>query len=463
MSAPQIDVTKVVDSARFSRFQKRTIVVCWLLLFSDGFNALSIGYAIPALSEQYGVSVAAFSVVVIAALLGEILAELFVAPLADRFGRRRLVRLGILLFSLAAIPAFFATSIEALAVCRFLAGVGIGAAVPNGLALGAEYTPARARGRSVSLLLAGTSSGGMIAGLFAAFLIPAYGGSSVLLVAGIVPLVLLLATWWILPESVQFLAQRRDAARVRPLLRRIDPAMEIPDGATYVGAHEDHGGARVRALFQQGRAARTLLIWFMMFWGLFNAYFLFNWVTTLLTSAGVPQETALIATSMATLGGTVGGVLFGILVDRTRFGLGATVIGPVIGVLALVLLAFNLDSPGAAIIALCVGVGFGGLGATLIVQVVPTQAYPTSIRATGVGWAAGVSRVGGLFAPALGGAMIATGVAPQTMLLVSVVPVALVGVSVIVYRCVFGNAGDETIDQAPPTTCREDSRTALDV
>ncbi|MBN9739305.1 MULTISPECIES: MFS transporter [unclassified Pseudonocardia] len=461
MSSPPIDITKVVDTARFSRFQKRTIVVCWLLLFCDGFNGLSIGYAIPSLSEQYGVSAATFSVVVIAALLGEILAAMFIAPLADRFGRRRLVRLGVLLFSLTAVPAYFASSIEILTVCRFVAGVGIGIAVPNGLALGAEYTPTRAKGRAVSLLLVATSSGGMIAGLIAASLIPAYGGSALLLAAGAIPLVLLIATWPLLPESVQFLAAQKDTARVRPLLKRIDPTTEFPDDAVYVGPKEIQG-ARLRALFQDGRGPRTLLIWFMMFWGLFNAYFLFNWVTTLLTSAGVASSTALIATSMATLGGSVGGVLFGVLMDRTRFGLGSTAIGPAIGVTSLLLLAFNLDASAGGIIALCVGVGFGGLGATLVVQVLPAMAYPTAIRATGVGWAVGVSRIGGLFAPALGGAMIASGVAPRTMLLISIVPVAVVGLCVIAYRVAFGSADHAAAENSPDAaSTARDSRAPL--
>ncbi|MFD9664099.1 MFS transporter [Rhodococcus sp. NPDC059968] len=189
-----VRITEIVDKVPVSNFQRRAIAICLALAFADGINVLSIGYAIPSLADSYGVAAADFSIVVMAALIGEILSNFLIAPLADRYGRKRIMGLGIVVFGLAAIPSFFASSILALAACRFVAGIGIGAAVPNGFALGNEYPPTRLKATTVTVLSSGTAVGGLVVGLIASRLVPLHGGETLLLVAGVIPLVILVAT-----------------------------------------------------------------------------------------------------------------------------------------------------------------------------------------------------------------------------------------------------------------------------
>lgn len=431
------NVSDVIAAARFSGYQKRVIAICLALGFADGFNSLSIGYAIPDLAHRYGTPPAALAFVVMAALVGEIVAEFLIAPLADRFGRRRVIQAGIVLYSLSAIPAYLATDVTALAACRVLAGLGIGAAVPNVFALGAEYAPHRAKATTITVLAVGTSGGGVVAGLLAAWLVPAYGGPMLLLVAGLVPVALLVLTWPFLPESIEFLARKGRSREVGRLLERMKVDLARDRDVTYT-VTESATGVGVLALFRGGRAARTALIWLMMFFALVNVYFVFSWLATLLTNAGIGQSDALLATSIATFGGMVGALAIGMLMDRTRAGVAAAAVGSALALVAVFLMIWGLHTGAAAgvVIALSALLGFGVIGSSSALTAVAAKAYPTAIRATGVGWASGFSRIGGLLAPALGGALLAGGASTTTILALVCVPITLVAVFVISYRFV---------------------------
>ncbi|MDT2006103.1 aromatic acid/H+ symport family MFS transporter [Rhodococcus opacus] len=176
-----------------------------------------------------------------------------------------------------------------------------------------------------------------------------------------------------------------------------------------------------------------MLIWSMMFFALFGSYFVVSWLTTILTDNGVEESAALLATSLATLGGIVGALALGVAMDRSRIGAAAAVLGPVATIGSVLLLAWNFATGVSTIAvgALCITLGFGAIGLAAALTSVAAQAYPTSVRATGIGWAFGVSLMGGLFAPALGGALLATNTASSAVLLLSAIPAAMSGMLVV--------------------------------
>ncbi len=186
----------------------------------------------------------------------------------------------------------------------------------------------------------------------------------------------------------------------------------------------------------------------MMFCGLFNSYYIFTWLPTFLTGGGAPQNVALLAGSLATFGGMIGGVGLGYLMDKTRVGIGITAIGPVVAIIALLLMVWNLSGPKSdtASLWLSVFLGLGVLGATSCAQVISTNAYPVAIRATGLGWATGVSRIGGLLAPAIGGALLAAKSSTSTLLLWSIIPMVGIALTLVFYRICFGNISDTDED-----------------
>ncbi|KAA9156738.1 MFS transporter [Amycolatopsis acidicola] len=436
--ATVVRITEVIDRARLSGLQNRIFAICCLLTFADGVNSLSIGYAIPSLAGKFGTSAAVFSIVVMVTLIGQIVAEFVLVPLADVVGRRRVMRYGILLYSVVTMLCLFATSVPELAVLRFFSGLGIGAAVPTCAALGAEFSPTRLKATIQTILSVGAAGGGMVIGFIASVLVPHLGGSALLFVAGALPLILLLATWTLVPESVEFLARKGNHAGVARLLRRIDPGKSYPDEATYLADEDHRHGGGLGVLFRDGYAGRTLLVWFMLFFALFTSFFIFSFLPELLTRAGVGESAAAVATSIASLGGIVGGISLGVLMDRLPPKSAMIALGPLLSIAAVVLLMLNL-STGAVdglVILLCFFYGFGTLGSASAVTALAALVYPTTIRAMGLGWANGFATIGGLFGPALGGALIAAGLSTPRILAISLTAVVAVGVLAVVFRVV---------------------------
>ena len=433
-----VRITEVVDRSRLSGFQRRVLAICCLLTFADGLNALSIGYAIPALAQDFRTGPEAFAIVVVAALVGELVAEFVLVPLADVVGRRRVMRFGILLFGVATVLCFLAGSVTELAVLRFLAGIGVGASVPTCAALAAEFTPSRLKATIQTVVSVGAAGGGMVIGFIAAAVVPRFGGATLLLIAGALPLLLLLATWFLLPESIEFLARKRRYPTVALLLGRVDPTRSYPTEGPYPveGPTGPGGLRRIGVLFRDGFAGRTLTVWFMLFFALFTSYFIFSWLPSLLGRAGVGEAGAALATSVASLGGILGGITLGVLMDRLRPRAAMIAAGPVVQIVAAILLvlALGAGAPDGLVVLIAFFYGFGSLGTASAVTALAALAYPTPIRAIGLGWATGFSRIGGLFAPALGGALIAAGLPTPTILAISLAAPVVVGALAVVYR-----------------------------
>lgn len=449
-----VPVSSVIERARFSRYQMRVIAICLALGMAEGINALSVGYALPSLAARYEVPAAAFSIIFVAALIGEILGNFLLAPLGDKYGRRTMLRVGIIIFSLAAIPTVLVDSVEALAVCRFVAGFGIGAAVPSVIAMASDFAPNRVKGRVISIVAMSISAGGFLIGLVSASFIPAFGGAEFLMFGGILCLAILAVTWFALPESVEFLAQRDKQDRVWAILHRIDPegvpAVRGEDAPRFVPA-ERISGARFTQLFREGRASWTLLLWALSFLSLFSAYFMFSFLATILVMRGIPDATALLTVSLATFGGMAGGVFVGFLMDRSPLGAGSGAVAAVIAIVGYVVL--SIISPDASeALFLLLGFALGlGTGAGTGVQIVSTAVYPPAIRATGLGWASALGRVGGLIAPVLIGGLLGT-MAPSSLLLIAIVPLVLSSVIFIVFffrRHALAQPDVEQADVAP--------------
>lgn len=459
MPSDIVSVSRVVDSSRFSGLQKRVIGICLLLGFADGFNSLAVGYAIPSLAEKWQVNAGTFSMVVVAGVVGEILASVTLAPLADRFGRRPLIWAGLLLFGVSTGLAAFAAGLGLLVVCRFVSGLGIGAASPNLFALGTEYSPRRVKSTAVTVIGTGMAGGGAVCGLFASVLVPIYGWQAVFVVAGVLPLVALAATAAFLPESIEFYARTGRSEKVARLLTAIDGTRVYPADGDYRLPADVRAKPGPAALFRDGRAVTTVLLWSMLLLGIAGSYFVFSWLATLLVNVGVPQSQALLATSLSTLGGIVGGIGLGVLTDRSRAGYKIIILGPVVTVLATLGLVADMGtgaSVGIAILA-CVALGAGIVGVGTTLTAVVAQAYPTELRSTGIGWAAGFSRLGAIFAPVVGGDLLTAGYSSQTILLYSLVPTVLLAVLIAVYAAV----GRPFVESADPQAASAQVEAAL--
>jgi MFS transporter, AAHS family, 4-hydroxybenzoate transporter len=422
-----VDVQAFIDEQRFSPFQWTILVLCFLVVAADGFDTAAVGFIAPSLVQQWGIARSALGPVMSAALVGLGIGALAAGPFADRIGRKTVLVLSVFFFGLASLAAARATSIESLTLWRLLTGLGLGAAMPNAVTLMSEYAPARIRAVVVNAMFCGFSCGLAIGGLASAWLIPHFGWSSVLVAGGVGPIALTVLLILLLPESAQFLAVRRKAdQRITRILQRIAPNAVL-DGCRFVALddrlmHEAHADntahtadARKSSRPQWALAAvlssryrfGTLMLWLAYFMGLLIYYLLTNWLPTLFKDTGFPVDKAALMTSLFPLGGVLGNLIVGWIMDRFA---GHRVIA-----LTYVLVG---------VFVLLVGRGVGHqiwLGAlifltgTTVTSAVTSMSalaagfYPTRARATGVAWMLGIGRIGGVAGALVGAALMGLG------------------------------------------------------
>jgi MFS transporter, AAHS family, 4-hydroxybenzoate transporter len=418
VAAEILGVAKVIDERPLSAFQIRVVGLCALIAFAEGFDAQSAGFVAPTLARTWSLSPNMVGLFFSLGLFGLMLGALFIAPLADKFGRRPLLIACLIGFGLGSIGMAVSESIGALYTFRFLTGVGIGAAMPNVIALTSEYVPHRIRSFMVVLMFNGFILGSITAGLTAARLAVSIGYEPVFLIGGIVPLVLSVIMFFLLPESIHFLASQEGRQdKVAALMRRIDAS--LPEG--YRFALEERRAQRmsVKALFRDGRAARTLLLWILVFCSLLDLFLLTNWLPTQIQSLGVALWIAILMGALLQLGGMVG-IVQGWMVDK--WGPAKTLtMSYLIAACAIAGLALAGNSLPLLIVSVFCA-GFGIIGGQTAANPVASMAYPTEIRSTGVGWFLGVGRLGSILGPALAGHLITIGWTSKDIFLLATIP-----------------------------------------
>jgi AAHS family 4-hydroxybenzoate transporter-like MFS transporter len=193
-------VSDIIDSRPLSRFQIRTISLCGLVLFADGFDAQTIGFLAPSIADGTGIPVNTFGPIFSASLLGLMIAAMAAGPIADRWGRKWPIIFSTITLAVFSIMTAHSTSFNQLLIYRFLTGLGLGGALPNAVALSSEYVPKRLMAVLVAVLFCGLPLGGFICGMLSAAMLPVWGWQSVFYVGGIFPFALSLLLIVFLPE-----------------------------------------------------------------------------------------------------------------------------------------------------------------------------------------------------------------------------------------------------------------------
>jgi AAHS family 4-hydroxybenzoate transporter-like MFS transporter len=246
--------------------------------------------------------------------------------------------------------------------------------------------------------------GAALGGLLAAALIPQFGWRSVFIVGGIAPLLLVPILMLKLPESVRFLAlSGRANARVAELLGLITPKAEFAPATQFVVHEPKLPGVPVLHLFREERTLVTLLLWVVFFMSLLDIYFLSNWLPTVLNDLGATVSEAALIGSLLQVGGVVGTFALGSIIDRFSFrALALVYFIAVFAVGAIGQLGHSAFLVSVAIFA----AGFCVVGGQIAANALAAGYYPTSVRATGVGWALGIGRVGSIVGPLVGGVLL---------------------------------------------------------
>jgi AAHS family 4-hydroxybenzoate transporter-like MFS transporter len=386
-----------------------TIATAWasLTMFVEGFEMQLVGYAAPSMIDALHVGKAEFGAIFGAGNFGFFCGALLLSTLGDRFGRRRLIVAGVVLFSVGTLAAAYASTVTMLAALRCFAGIGLGGAVPNAIALTAEYAPPDKRASRITFLYVTYVLGGASAGLLGSWLIPKFGWPIIFTIGGWGGLICGLLLYLFLPESRSFVEQKREdgGSSVAVQAGKV-PAKKIP----------------VIALVRGGRLPITLLLWLSYFTAMVASQFITSWLPTLFVGTGMTVALAAQIGSLYHVGGAAGNIIMGRLADRHG--------------LKMVAAGFALSAPVAA----CMGLGVTALpflaGATFCIGILMVGSlnginaaagilYPTAMRSSGVGWMSGVGRVGSILGPVSGGILISLNMPMSTLFVILAVPVAL--------------------------------------
>nr|WP_306805848.1 MFS transporter [Caballeronia sp. BR00000012568055] len=427
-----MNVEQFIDSQPLSAFQKRILVLCFLVVAVDGFDTSGIGFLGPAIRAEWQVAASALAPLFGAGLLGLTAGALLFGPLADRYGRKRILMVSIFLFGIASLATAASPGLAALVVARFFTGVGLGGAMPNAVTLAREYSPGSRASSLVTLMFCGFTIGGALGGLVSAQFVGVIGWRGVLAVGGVAPLLLVPVLAAMLPESLGFLLLR-GTPKDRLVATAIADRIRVPgmDDSARVSLYADarplDRTSSVRELFAPGTAPVTLLLWATFFMILLIVYLLTSWLPVLLAAAGVPLRQASLMTMMYQVGATIGGIWLGRRMDRSdpqRVLALAFLVAT-----ALILLCAWSEGSKLVIVGTVLGIGFCIGGGTIGGYVLSGSYYPTSSRATGVAWANAAGRVGAVLGSMAGGALVGFGVSFDTFLLLLAVPGAIATLS----------------------------------
>jgi AAHS family 4-hydroxybenzoate transporter-like MFS transporter len=440
-----IDIKSFIDERRISAFQWLLVAMCFFVVVADGMDVAIMGFVTPSILQEWDISRPAFGIVISAAPFGLVIGALVAGPSSDRFGRKIVLVVSVFLFGALTLATAYASSPTEMAILRLLAGMGMGAAMPNASTLLSEYAPQRRRSLMITIMFTGFNLGSAAIGFAAAYLIPLHGWRSVLIIGGAVPLLLLPVLILFLPESARLLALRgAGPGKIAATLGRVT-GHRFSGNETFVSNEPPLQTRKpIGVLFSPGYGVTTLSLWITYFMGLLVIYLLTGWLPTLMKDAGLTIETAANVTAMFQIGGTIGAIIVGWAMDRAR---PAFVIGAAYLCGGACILALSLLSVLSSALALLVfSAGFCMSGAQTGLNAYAPGCYPTVARATGVSWMLGVGRFGSILGSAVGGALLGLGWGFSAILSMLAVPAVFAAVAILLTQ--LGRTGEVSKEAA---------------
>jgi AAHS family benzoate transporter-like MFS transporter len=424
-----IDVTALLDGARFNAFHARVLFWCALIIIFDGYDLVIYGVVLPSLMAEWGLSSIQAGALGSCALVGMMLGALFFGSLSDRIGRRKTIMICVTLFSGVTALNGMAQSPEAFALCRFIAGLGIGGVMPNVVALMNEYAPKKSRSTLVALMFSGYSLGGMLSAGLGMVLIPQWGWQAVFYVA-LIPLLVLPFLIRQLPESMDFLLRTGQTVKAQGLLTQVAPSYAPSESDQLSQAVTKGTSVSIAKLFRDGRKLSTFMLWLAFFCCLLMVYALSSWLPKLMTAAGYGLNSSLAFLVVLNVGAIIGAVAGGWLGDRIGI---AKVLFAYFSCGALALSLLALKAPLPVLYLLIAIAGACTIGTQILANACTVQFYPPEVRATGLGWAMGVGRTGAIIGPLLGGVLQASSLPLQANFLIFAIPGLVGAIAVLVF------------------------------
>lgn len=419
------DIRMLIEHGRITTTQVTIFLICVVMNMLDGMDVLVIAYAAPALAADWSTPPETLGTIFSAGLLGMTAGAMFLAPFADRIGRRNMILICIVVMGTGIFLTAYSQSEGQLIFLRFASGLGIGSMLATAATMGAEYAPDRNRNFIVSIILSGYPIGATLSGIVAASIIPEYGWRAMFIAAGTATLVTLPIVWLLLPESLDFLIKTRPIGALRKanrILQRMghEPVTELPPAPVEIMK------ASVAELFRHGLKMPTIWLWIAFFSSFVTLYFLTSWIPKLASSTGLGMRLAIYAGAVFNLGAFFGIVTQGYL--SLKFGLRRIISFYLLGT-AVLMCAFGYITESWVILLLFGMIGWGVQGGFVGFYSVAARLYPTEVRNTGIGWGIGAGRTGAIVGPKIGGTLIGMGLTLTTNFIIFSIPILIAAVA----------------------------------
>jgi MFS transporter, AAHS family, 4-hydroxybenzoate transporter len=401
-----------LETQRLGPLQLRVAVICTLAQMFDGYDITSIGMAVPSLAAAWHIPGPAFANTFVMSSVGIMVGALVSGPAGDRLGRKPVLIASLLFLAVSSLACVYATSIPDLVLWRFVTGIGIGGVMPATVASASDYVPERLRAPIIMVVFTGNPLGGFLGGQLIAQLLPHYGWQVIFLIGGLMPLALIPVIMLWLPESPRFLLARGHmTTRTERLLKSLDiePAGGTPHQVDVAS------GNPVAGLFGDGLAMTTVLVWILYFANLLSIYLISYWLPTVLNLSGLAPADSVFAASLMSAGPLVS--VFAMAPLSRRFG-AQRVLGVMLVTGVAVIATIGLANlPHDVLLAVIFLMGCCTVGSMTGINGMTAALYPARVRTTGMGWALGIGRLGGIGGPWLGGVLLTAGWPPRQIFL----------------------------------------------
>ncbi|MEM7018083.1 MAG: MFS transporter [Pseudomonadota bacterium] len=375
------------------------VILCVMLNALDGFDVLSISFASPGIAAEWGIDRAALGIVLSMELIGMAVGSVIIGSAADQYGRRPIILACLCIMTLGMYLAAIAGSVVELSIYRLATGLGIGGMLASINAMTAEYANAKYRHMAVIIMAGGYPLGAILGGMIVSELLVTFDWRAVFYFGAAVTAAFIPLVWFLLPESISYLAQAKSAntlERINKLLSRMGHtvATQLP---------EVKQSSSVTQLFSPALRSKTILLTIAYFAHIVTFYFILKWIPKLVVDMGYHPSEAGGVLVWANVGGLLGCITLGLL--SQRYAIRTLVIAILMGAVVMVSY-FGQGQDDLTELALIAGsAGFFTNGAIVGLYALFAYVFPTNVRSGGTGLVIGVGRGGAVLGPVVAGFM----------------------------------------------------------
>ncbi|HEY8891008.1 MAG TPA: MFS transporter [Clostridium sp.] len=426
----KVNATSIIDKSKMNKFFLLIFSICLLAVIFDGYDMNVYGTTLPLIMKELALNPTQTGFLASTALAGMILGAIIFGSLSDKIGRKKVLMIGMGIYAVFTGMCGFVHDVNAFAVLRFIAGMGMASISPVTASLVSEYSPKAIRGILITLLITSIQLGQIIATLSGVLLIGSIGWRAIYWIA-FTPIVIVIIIYAFLPESMIFYIQHGKTDEIRNTLKRANPEFHPSENDIYEVSTLNKTKANLNSLFQQGRAWNTVMIWIMFFCNLYIAFGVLTWLPKLMIMQGYTLKSGLMFSAIISVGGIVGSLVGGVI--ATKFGFKKVLFVYYIAcavMLNLVMIKMNL---GLFIAMLAITGLFIGSQQNML-YAYASDNYPVSILGTALGWGSGFGRLGSVIAPILIGALMSAGLSVSVLFSTFSVPAIAAAIAVLLMK-----------------------------